>query len=198
MSDLATNGLGTTRESSASAVSWPAVFAGATVAIALTLVLFTLGAGFGFAAASPWGGPSPVAASAMTGIWLIVTQWLSSLVGGYLTGRLRVKWHGTHTDEVFFRDTAHGFLTWSVATVVIAGISARAASSTAGVAAQVAAEIAAQAKAPISPEGAAMAADAARKAASAAAIVTAVSMLVGAFIASAAAALGGNLRDEHV
>jgi hypothetical protein len=40
-------------------------------------------------------------------------------------------------------------------------------------------------------------ADAARKSASAFAIFTALSMLLGAFIASAAAAYGGNLRDEH-
>ena len=41
-------------------------------------------------------------------------------------------------------------------------------------------------------------ADAARKAAAEAAIYTALSMLVGAFIASVSAALGGRLRDEHV
>jgi hypothetical protein len=40
-------------------------------------------------------------------------------------------------------------------------------------------------------------ADAARKAAAEAAIYTALSMLVGAFIASISAALGGRLRDEH-
>jgi hypothetical protein len=40
-------------------------------------------------------------------------------------------------------------------------------------------------------------ADAARKAAARAAIYTALSMLVGAFIASVSAALGGRLRDEH-
>ncbi len=26
-----------------------------------------------------------------------------------MTGRLRTRWVGIHTDEVFFRDTAHGF-----------------------------------------------------------------------------------------
>ncbi len=41
-------------------------------------------------------------------------------------------------------------------------------------------------------------ADLARKAAAQAAIYTALSMLVGAFIASVSAALGGRLRDEHV
>jgi hypothetical protein len=40
-------------------------------------------------------------------------QWLSSGLGGYLTGRLRTKWVGIHTDETFFRDTAHGFMAWA-------------------------------------------------------------------------------------
>jgi hypothetical protein len=41
-------------------------------------------------------------------------------------------------------------------------------------------------------------ADAARKTAAQAALYTALSMLVGAFIASVSAALGGRLRDEHL
>jgi hypothetical protein len=41
------------------------------------------------------------------------------------------------------------------------------------------------------------AADAARKATAEFAIFTALSMLIGAFIASAAAAYGGSVRDEH-
>jgi Flp pilus assembly protein TadB len=50
-------------------------------------------------------------------------------------------------------------------------------------------EVAARAKA---------AADEARKAAAQAAIYTALAMLMGAFIASVAAAIGGRLRDEHL
>src|ERR1700722_16974224 len=57
-----------------------------------------------------------------TAIWLIVMQWLSSAVGGYISGRLRSRWMGTHPHEVFFRDTAHGLVTWAVATVVVAGV----------------------------------------------------------------------------
>jgi hypothetical protein len=57
-----------------------------------------------------------------TAIWLIVIQWVSSAVGGYIAGRLRTRWVGTHAHEVFFRDTAHGFVTWSVATVLMAAL----------------------------------------------------------------------------
>jgi len=42
------------------------------------------------------------------------------------------------------------------------------------------------------------AADAARKDAAEVSIYTALAMLIGAFIASVAAVLGGRLRDEHV
>jgi hypothetical protein len=68
----------------------------------------------------------------MTAIWLIVVQWISSALGGYLAGRLRTKWTGLHSDEVDFRDTAHGFLAWAVAAVITAALLASAASSLVG------------------------------------------------------------------
>jgi hypothetical protein len=109
---------------SKSAASWPAIFAGAFVAIAASIVLLAFGSGLGFAMLSPWPGHG----ASMTGftvnaaIWLIVSQWLSAALGGYIAGRLRTKWVGTHTHEVFFRDTAHGLVTWSVATVIVAAL----------------------------------------------------------------------------
>jgi len=117
-----------------SAVSWPALLAGAFVAIAASLVLIVLGSGLGFAAASPWPGQgaSLRGLTVAAAIWLIVTQWISAALGGYIAGRLRTKWIGTHTHEVFFRDTAHGFITWSLATVFVAWVIAASASSAAG------------------------------------------------------------------
>ena len=103
-------------EPSPSAVSWAAILSGAVVAAGVSLLLAALGAGFGLAA------PSLASFTVMTGIWLIVTQWVASGVGGYLTGRLRVRWASLHSHEVFFRDTAHGFVTWSVATVAVAAV----------------------------------------------------------------------------
>lgn len=186
-------------ESSISAVSWPAILAGAVIAIAVSLIMFTLGSGLGAAALSPWPGVGPTATtfSVMTGVWLIVTQWVSSAVGGYLTGRLRTKWAGTHSHEVFFRDTAHGFLTWGVATVVVAGLAALA-SAAAGPAVHAAASALSTSGIADSADTAREAADAARKAAAAFSFFTALSMLIGAFIACVAAALGGQQRDEHV
>jgi hypothetical protein len=272
-------------ESSTSAVSWAAIIAGAFVAASATLLLVALGAGLGFASVSPWpnSGASATTITAATAIWFIVTQWISSGAGGYITGRLRTRWVGTHTHEVFFRDTAHGFVTWAVATVIGALILASAASSMAGAGVHAAATIgsgaaqgavnqaqngsmvspyevdtlfrsatpdanssATEARAETTrilakglPTGdvaaadrsyisqlvaarsgisqsdaqkrvddvvaqllvaqtkAQQAADAARKAAATAAICTALSMLIGAFIACIAAAVGGHERDEH-
>jgi hypothetical protein len=266
-----------------SAASWGAILAGAFVAMAVSLVLLSLGAGFEFASVSPWTdhGISETTFSVTTAIWLIVTQWISACLGGYITGRLRTRWTGTHVHEVFFRDTAHGFVTWALATVVVAGIAASSITSVIGGSSRAAAQVAgggasgmmATANSPAasynvdkllrsssdapasaadtraeadhilanaiskgsivdtdrtylasliaqkggpSPEAARKrvdelvtsindaktkareAADAARRVAAETAMYTALSMLIGAFIASVSAALGGRLRDEHV
>lgn len=270
-------------ESSVSAISWAAIFGGGIAASATAVVLVLLGAGFGLSAVSPWprAGVSAATFSIAAGIWLIVVQWLSSAIGGYTTGRLRTKWVRVHAHEIFFRDTAHGFLTWALAMLLGASVVASAVSSAVGTGTQAAATVASgaargagaavgtssraygvdtmfrgekpefavtsqQSRAEttriwagavqagelppadktylaqqvasrtgiseadaqkrvdemIAREKAAetevrQVADAARKSASAFAIFTALSMLIGAFIASVAAAYGGNLRDEH-
>src|SRR5450631_4784169 len=107
-------------EAHSSGLSWAAVIGGAFVAAALSLILLALGAGLGLSSISPW---SNMGASASTIgraaiAWLILMQVMSSSMGGYLAGRLRTKWANIYTDEVYFRDTAHGFLAWSVALVV--------------------------------------------------------------------------------
>ena len=104
----------------ASGVSWPAILAGASAAAALSLVMLILGTGMGLGMASPWEGEGAEART--VGIaaifWITFTQIAASGLGGYLAGRLRSKWTGIHTDEARFRDTAHGFLAWGVATLV--------------------------------------------------------------------------------
>jgi hypothetical protein len=283
---------------SKSAASWPAIFAGAFVAAGATLILFALGSGIGFASISPWQnrGVSVTTFAMTTAIWLIVTQWISAGLGGYIAGRLRTRWIGTHVHEVFFRDTAHGLVTWAVATVLVAAVATSTLMSGVGAGTRAVGEVAsagvqgaagaamsptsslsansvygidklfrpgagtagassatgapgriadahaeaghilanalatgsmpdadraylvdqvvdrtgipkADAQARVDNFVAAMAdaqtklkaeADAARKAASQASIYLALSLLVGAFIASVSAALGGRLRDEHV
>src|SRR6476660_2800557 len=176
-------------ESSASAVEWAAIFGGALAAFGVTAILLTLGPGLGLTTVSPWSfsNPSPTSFGTAAAIWLVVTQWLSSAFGGYLSGRLRTKWVGVRTDEVLFRDTAHGLLAWALATLLMATLVTLGSAATAGVVAA-----AASTPTPVSPE----AADQARKIAVAFAFTTSLSLLIGAFVASAAGALGRFNRDE--
>lgn len=108
----------------ASAVSWAAIFAGAAAAAALSLVLILLGTGLGMSSVSPWSGQGIEADTFgwATIVWISFTALAASGVGGYLAGRLRTKWSGIHTHEVFFRDTAHGLLAWAVATLLSAAL----------------------------------------------------------------------------
>ncbi|TPK99738.1 hypothetical protein FJ934_00855 [Mesorhizobium sp. B2-4-12] len=111
-------------ESSASAIGWGPIIAGAFAASTLSFMLMLLGSGLGLTMVSPWSGSgaSITTFAVSSAIWLVVVQWLSSGVGGYLAGRMRTKWVDIHTDEVFFRDTAHGFLAWALATLLVVGV----------------------------------------------------------------------------
>jgi len=119
-------------------VSWAAVIGGAFVSASLALILLALGTGLGLSSVSPWSNLGASASTVGKGaiVWLILTQIMASALGGYLAGRLRTKWVNVHTDEVYFRDTAHGFLVWAVGMVITAAFLASAASSFAGGAAQ--------------------------------------------------------------
>lgn len=106
-------------ETLVSGVSWGAIFAGATAAAALSLILVILGFGLGLSAVSPWS-YSVAAIGTSTILWLAFTQLAASGIGGYIAGSLRVKWGNLHTDEVHYRDTAHGLLAWAVASLMMA------------------------------------------------------------------------------
>jgi hypothetical protein len=121
-------------EPSVAGVSWPAVAAGAVASLALTLVLMAFGTGLGLTVVSPWTG-SGVSATTFkigTGLYLVVIAMMASSIGGYLAGRLRTRWVGVHGDEVYFRDTAHGFIAWAFASVLGAVLLASPASSLIG------------------------------------------------------------------
>lgn len=130
-------------ESSASGVNWGPIIAGALAAAGVTLILTLLGSGLGLTMVSPWSSQSAgiAAVSISAAIWLIIVQWLSAGIGGYLTGRLRTKWVSVHTDEVYFRDTAHGLLTWALATLVVVGVLGSALSSIVGAGVQAASTV---------------------------------------------------------
>jgi hypothetical protein len=123
-------------DSYSSGVTWSAVTAGAFVIAALSVILLALGAGLGLSAVSPWSSVGASASAIGRGaiLWLILMEIMASSMGGYLAGRLRTKWSRVHTDEVYFRDTAHGFLAWCVALVITAAFLTSAAASMVGTA----------------------------------------------------------------
>ena len=107
-----------------SGVSWAAIIAGAVGAAALSLILLILGVGLGLSSMSPWADQGATIGTMGTAsiVWICFTQLAAAGMGGYLAGRLRGRFHATHGDEVYFRDTAHGFLAWAVATLLTAAL----------------------------------------------------------------------------
>ena len=105
-----------------SGASWASIAAGAVAIAALTLALLALGVGLGLSSVSPWAesGVSAATFKTATGIYLVLVAVMSSAIGGYLAARLRTRWVGLNTNEVFFRDTAHGFIAWAFATLISA------------------------------------------------------------------------------
>lgn len=128
-------------------VSWRAILAGAIVMAAIAFILTVLGAGFGLGSISPWPGQNPSATkfAIMGGIWLIIVQWISAGIGGYMAGRLGPEMATRHVHEIAFRDTARGIVAWAVAVVITATLLGAAASSLIGGTARSAATVAASA-----------------------------------------------------
>ena len=142
-----------TGEPAVAGVSWPAVAAGAVVSLAVTLVVMAFGVGLGLSVVSPWAG-SGVSATTFkigTGLYLVVIAMFASSLGGYIAGRLRTRWIGVHADEVYFRDTAHGFIAWAFASVLGAILLASPASNLIGGAASGATQSAAAAASQAGP-----------------------------------------------
>jgi hypothetical protein len=105
-------------------ISWRAVLAGGVTAAAVSLLLTAMGVGLGLSSISPWGGEGVSATTfkISTGIYLVAVAMIASTIGGYLAGRLRTKWVGVHDHEIYFRDTAHGLVTWAFASVLSASV----------------------------------------------------------------------------
>lgn len=176
------------------AISWPAIFAGATTSAALSLILLVLGIGLGLSVVSPWSGTGPTteAMSWSTIGWISFTAFAASGLGGYIAGRLRTRWPDTQQDEVYFRDTAHGFLAWAVATLLTAAVFTTVIGGLLGTPAGAAAASTAGAEAGALAQ---QLTEEARRNAAIASLWIFVSLLIGAFSASWLATFGGRQRD---
>jgi hypothetical protein len=106
------------------ALSWGAIFAGAVAGAAVWLLLLMLGLGLGLSAISPWRfeGISATTFGVSTVIWLTLSVLVSAGVGGYLAGRLRTESIAVPKEEASFRDTAHGFMSWALASIATAAL----------------------------------------------------------------------------
>jgi hypothetical protein len=111
-------------EANSAGVSWAAIVGGTFVFASISTILLTLGTGLGFTAISPWSNLNNSAATVTKAAiaWFVVSQIIASALGGYLAGRLRTKWVDVHTDEVYFRDTAHGLITWALGLVLTVAV----------------------------------------------------------------------------
>jgi hypothetical protein len=105
---------------SRSYVEWAPIFAGAAGATALSFLLLTFGSSIGLSAVSPWpnsGLPVKVI-GIIAALWVVIVQVGSFAAGGYVAGRLRAPVSDKASPERHFRDGAHGFLVWSVGTLL--------------------------------------------------------------------------------
>ncbi len=200
--------------SNLSSVAWSAVFAGAATAASLWMILMILGAGLGLSTIPHWLNADITAGTfgASTIAWMVFSTIAASGMGGYIAGRMRTRWLGVPRNEVWFRDTAHGFLAWAVSalvtailltamigTVVSDGIEAGAAyvESAPGTELTVT-EPKGQSQSRLGESSASerALAEQARKAAATAAIWLFISLLAGAVLAGLMAIFGGRQRDE--
>lgn len=173
------------------AISWGAVWAGAVVAVAASVLLTLAGTGLGFAVSySPLGSRASLSGfTPEVGAGAIVIQVLSSALGGYLAGRLRTIWHVVHDDEAHFRDMAHGLVVWAVATVTLLVL---ASAVLAPYAESLSLQTAVTPPAP-TPQEAQRAANIAAQSA----LFMAIGMLLSAFVAAVAGRVGG-MRNEQM
>jgi hypothetical protein len=177
-----------------STIAWAAILAGAVASLALSLVLSTLVAGFGFKFVLPWpsqAGANPFGFTPALGAGMVAVEVLSSALGGYLAGRLRTRWLNLHSHEAHFRDTAHGLLTWAVSTLAGAVLVATVfAAPTAAVGVQTGAT------SPVDPATMVVLSRNAAKIAAQVSFFIGFGLLLSAFTAAVAAALGGLRREE--
>lgn len=120
-------------------MEWGAVFAGAFVASAISLVLFAFGGGVGLSVSSPFPGQGAEAdtLSYITMAWVLFVMIFSFIAGGYVAGRLRRPVLGATADSVEFRDGVHGLVVWATGLLIGAALSAHMAAGAASLGANV-------------------------------------------------------------
>ena len=174
-------------------VDWATVFAGAVVAVAISFVLLQFASAVGVA------NMEALRDNVMeltrerliiAGVIVLLIQVLSSLLGGYVAGRLRAPVGGVSLHESEVRDGLHGLLVWATSTIAVV------------VAAFIASSVAAMASAEVDTSVVTESPQAALDREQAVAIVLAfaagATSLISAVAAWFAATKGGDHRDKAV
>jgi hypothetical protein len=97
-------------------VDWGAIFAGATLAAAISMSLVAFGSALGLSLTSFTDSDATPALGVILaiGLWLMWLQISAALGGGYLAGRLRRRIYDAPKHEVEIRDGMHGLVVWAV------------------------------------------------------------------------------------
>lgn len=111
-------------------VSWGAIFAGAVVALALTIFFTVLGIGLGAAAIDPLEGEGGGGLGFGSALYLIVTQIIALFAGGFTASRLAGVPRTTAA-------TLHGAAVWGLATIFTAWVAVTGAGALFGAASSV-------------------------------------------------------------
>jgi len=98
-----------------SCVDWPAIFAGAIVAVAVSFIAATFDPAIGLSATSPYKGLQPVVFYVALGLWMTFVAVSSFAAGGYITARLRRISEGASEHERDVRDSVRGSVVWTLA-----------------------------------------------------------------------------------
>jgi hypothetical protein len=102
-------------------VDWPAIFAGAVVAVGIALLLTTFGAALGLSSITLDGSDqSPTLELVLTAVWTVLTMVAAYLAGGYIAGRMRRRVETAEKDEVTARDGINGLVVWGLGTILSA------------------------------------------------------------------------------
>ncbi len=100
-------------------IEWGPVIAGSALAISISILLTHFGSGLGLTVSRHIVEEEHAKGIVFTiGLWMLWTQLMSSMAGGYLAGRMRGEMESVADHENEVRDGTHGLLVWATSTIV--------------------------------------------------------------------------------
>lgn len=124
-------------------VDWPAIWAGAVVGSAISLLLISFGSAIGLSLTSAYKGTgmSLMAFAISAALWLVWVQVSGFFAGGYVAGRMRRRVHDATEHESDIRDGSHGVVVWGLGMLIGVMVAVSGISGTISTAADVATQV---------------------------------------------------------